>query len=537
MRDRKFRGIWLAFLLIAATCGHPAPAWAANLQEVAPPAIISQLAPAASGTPQIYITSPRSEEILPSGNVSISLQVAGTNIFKNATFGIGPHLHLLLDGTPSGSIYDLSQPIALPNLTPGSHTLQVFAAKPWHESWKNPGALAQVTFHVLAKSLESLSSSAPRLVFSPPNNFGAEPFLLDFDLTNPPSHPDPRQPQQVINDWQVRATINNQSFLVDRWEPIYLKGMNPGANLIKLEYLDKTGQILDSSIRVVNYQPNGQDSFSRLLRNEVPLANALALFDPNSRAVAIAPAPAQNPPSAAPVPSATPLPAMPTVTAPPLAMPPSMRIAPVTPPPAVAIAPPVVPPAPAVPVLPVPVQSIAPAPVTPIPTPTPVAMPVSPVVPIREYPSYGIAPPAIATAPSPLPVAPPLPKVAQPTVVPPTPAISAPLPSPATPTAIERPQPTPSVPPVASPLPKAIASNPIATAPRSLTPQGGEDVVEFKVILRELFHTLGVRIKQATNQIPPLVAQWSQNFSHWVSARMQVMRSPQPAPDSTASPV
>jgi hypothetical protein len=442
VRDRKFWGIWLAFLLIVASCWNPAPAWAANLQEVAPPGIIAQLAPAASGTPQIYITSPRSEEILPSGDINVSLQVTGTNIFKNATFGIGPHLHLLLDGTPSGSVYDLSQPIALPNLTPGTHTLQVFAAKPWHESWKNPGALAQVTFHVLAKSLESPSANTPRLVFSPPNNFGAEPFLLDFDLTNPPSHPDPRQPQQVINDWQVRATINNQSFLVDRWEPIYLKGMNPGANLIKLEYLDKTGQTLDSSIRVVNYQPNGQDGFSRLLRNEVPLANALALFDPNSRAIAVAPAPAQNPPSVVPVPSAAPV--IPPV--------------PVTPPPAVAITPPVVSPVPVAPVLPAPAPSLipSPAPATPLPVQTPVAMPVSPVVPIREYP------PAMATAPSPLPVALPLPEIAKPTVVPPTPTISAPFPSPTPPTAIESAVPTPSLPVAASPLPRSIVGEPIA---------------------------------------------------------------------------
>lgn len=610
MSKRKFRGIWLAFLIIAATFWNPAPAWAANLQEVSTPAIISQLAPAASANPQIYITSPRADEILTSSTVTVNLQVTGTTLFKNATFGIGPHLHLLLDGIPSGSVYDLSQPIALPTLAPGTHTLQVLAAKPWHESWKNPGALTQVTFHVLAQSIDSPNPKQPRLVYSPPNNFGAEPFLLDFDLTNPPQ------------DWQVRATINRQSFLVERWEPIYLKGLNPGANLIKLEYLDKTGQVLDSSIRVVNYQPNGQDGFSRLLRNEVPLADALALFDPNSRAVAVAPAQPQSPPSALPTPSTPPAPTISTETAKPndlIAAPeiranpqasantePSPReIAPVDPPPIVASTPPIGPTVPAIP---------APAPVTPTPVQTPQSMPVSPVVPPT--------PPVVATVPSPLPTPTPvLPKVPKPTVVPPTPtgAVASPvIPADAqananaerspreidvpvtlpTPPPTIAPPPVPSVPVAALPLPSPIAptlTNPIpnapqpltsvkvnppvaerpvelpvaqsptsalnnglsrapetvpsseplvapspreiAAAPRNLAPQSGEEVVEFKVILRELFHTLGVRIKQATNQIPPLVDRWRKNFSHWIAARMQAMRAPQTAPDIPESPV
>jgi hypothetical protein len=554
VKNKNFRGILMALLLVAATCWNPPPAWAANLQEVAAPAVISQLAPAASGTPQIYITSPRSEEILPSGNINVNLQVTGTSIFKNATFGIGPHLHLVLDGIPSSSVYDLSQPIALPNLTPGTHTLQVFAAKPWHESWKNPGALVQVTFHVLAKSIESPSPNTPRLLYSPPNNFGAEPFLLDFDLTNPPSHPDPEHPQQIINDWQVRATINNQSFLVDRWPPIYLKGMNPGANLIKLEYLDKTGRILDSSIRVVSYQPNGQDGFSRLLRNEIPLAKALALFDPNSRTLAVIPA---QPPAS---PSAAPVPAISTEIAKPIE---PVILAPTV----VASIPPLAPAAPAVPVLPAPIQTITPAPANLIPTATP-ALPVSPVVPVVETLPKSIAPSAIATGPSSAPTAPSVsPGIAQPIVVSPIPTSPAslpipaiapvptvPLPPPAKSIEPAKPNPPMAVQPVepgaerpstslapshsfSSPSAIAPAGVPIAIAPRNLAPPSGEEVVELKVIFRELCHTLGVRIKQATNQIPPLVAQWSQSFRHWVSDRMQAMRAPQPAADSTASPV
>jgi hypothetical protein len=539
VRDRHGRSIWSILILLAVVFFGAAPAWAANLREVAPPAVISQLAPAASATPQIYIVSPRSDEVLPSGTVNINLQVTGISVFKNAALGLGPHLHLLLDGSPHQSIYDLSQPISLPDLPPGTHTLQLLATKPWNETWKTPGALAQVTFHVLAKSIDSPNPNAPRLIYSPPNRIGAEPFLLDFQLTNPPSHSDPQHPQRVINDWRVRATINNQSFEVDRWQPYYLQGLNPGANLIKLEYLDKTGQVLDSSIRIVSYQPNGQDGSSRLLRNEVPLESAIALFDPNSRA--IAKIPAQAPVATAPsiLPTTTPVATMPPVAAAP-----------------------VVPPAPAAPALPIrtpePLQSNTPVPsasgetavsapanavptLLPSPPASPQLMPASPVpqpvipapVPIGAVPSAlpvpSPTPPAnfntaspIVSSPMPLPV--------------PSPAAPVPFPQPATPQEIIPPpvarstgaaphstliSPQPTNPPLAAvPMPVAI------------TPQTGEEVVEIKVILRELFRTLGVRIKQATNQIPPLVAQWSKNFGRWVTERMQAMRAPQASPDA-----
>jgi hypothetical protein len=80
-----------------------------------------------------------------------------------------------------------------------------------------------------------------------------------------------------------------------------------------------------------------------------------------------------------------------------------------------------------------------------------------------------------------------------------------------------------------APLPAAQIS-PAAPQPigqvKTLAPAAGEDVVEFKVILRELWHTTAVRVKQFTNQVPPLVSKWSQDFSHWVSDRMQAMGEP-----------
>jgi hypothetical protein len=291
-RYKRAGSAW-AILLTLLVWWHTSPAealegWATNgLSETSTPVVINQLNRAAATAPQVYIVSPRPEEVIADTTVAVQLQVNGTPIFKNAQLGLGPHLHLLLDRVPTESIYDLNNPITLSNLTPGTHTLQVLANKPWHESWKNPQAFAQVTFHVLAKSTDSPNAQIPQLISVQPQEVGAEPWLLDFYVANAPSHIDAQHPLRSIADWRVRATVNDQSFEVSRDEPLYLRGLRPGVNVLKLEYLNNQGQVADSALRVVKYLPNGNDGLSRLVRNELSIDQALTLFDPQSQYSAV----------------------------------------------------------------------------------------------------------------------------------------------------------------------------------------------------------------------------------------------------------
>jgi hypothetical protein len=494
-------------------------ALAAGLSEVAPPAVIAQLATAASGSPQVSIASPRPDEVINTNNVLVNLQVQGVPIFKNAALGLGPHVHLLLDRNPVPSVYDLLQPVTLSNLTPGTHTLQVLLAKPWHESWKNPGAFAQVTFHVFTKSAEPPVAIAPTLVYNEPSgNYGAEPFLLDFYVANAPSHLNAKQ--QPLNDWRVRATINDQSFEVDKLQPFYLKGLKPGANLVKLEYLNAQGQSIDSTLRVVNYQPHGEDGLARLLRNELPLATALALFDPASQntVVATAPLPAAVPlPLPSPVAVPLPTPVVTSPSPPAITVPTGLPIVPVNPLPAPVV---VLPSVPAVVTPPVNPQSSSPnIPISPVPefaksvTELPVA-----TVPVTEKQPLAVPVPnlTLPELPAAVPVTPVVPKL-PPVAVMPTPQVPWPIPTPiAQPRLIE--PVTPSTPRVALPVvPPAVA--------RTIAPVAGEDAVEFQVLAREFWHTLSVRIKKFTNSIPPTVASWSKGVSHWIGDRSQAMKS------------
>lgn len=257
------------------------------ISEVSPPERIQQLKPYLDVyEPQVRIVSPRSDETLESTTVSVELQVRDFPIYKDQDLGLGPHLHLFLDEQPYRAVYDTSEPIVFEDLSPGTHTLRVFASRPWHESFKNAGAYDQVTFNVFTESPDNNpDDSQALLTYSrPQGSYGAEPIMLDFYLTNAPLHI-VAQDDETITDWRIRCTVNGESFVFDRWQPIYLKGFKPGKNWVKLELIDENGNLIDNAfntgIRVIEYTPGGDDGLAQLIRGEIPLAQAKVLVDPN----------------------------------------------------------------------------------------------------------------------------------------------------------------------------------------------------------------------------------------------------------------
>jgi hypothetical protein len=289
----------LAALLVAGlvSCSQPTAqnsvrrpgSSSGKISEVATPIAIQSLQRSLEAyQPQVKILSPRADEVLQDTQVSVKLQVQDLPIFQDEALKLGSHLHLLLDNQPYGAIYQTQQPIVFDDLEPGTHTLRVFAASPWDESFKNEGAYAQTTFHLFAKTPENKPDlSKPLLTYSRPQaSYGAEPFLLDFYISNVPLHLAAQEDAtDDIPDWQIRCTINGESFTFDRWEPIYLKGLKPGKNWIQVELLDDQGNpfpnAFNNTVRLIEYQPGGQDSLSQLIRGEIPAAIAPSIIDPN----------------------------------------------------------------------------------------------------------------------------------------------------------------------------------------------------------------------------------------------------------------
>ncbi|MEA5534925.1 hypothetical protein [Crocosphaera sp. XPORK-15E] len=269
----------------------PTPVKAGQLSEVAPPAVIQELRQVlAQYHPQVSIISPKSNQMFSETTVSVQLQVKDYPLFKNAELGMGPHLHLFVDNEPYQAIYNVDEPIVLKELTPGTHTIRVFASRPWHESFKNEGAYAETTFNIFTETENNAPKpDFPLLTYSrPQGNYGAEPIMLDFYLTNAPLHfVAQNNPDDDIVDWRIKATVNGESFLVDTWQPIYLKGFKTGKNWIQLEFLDEQGQEINNTfnntVRLITYEPNGQDTLSKMVRGELPVEVARALVDPNYR--------------------------------------------------------------------------------------------------------------------------------------------------------------------------------------------------------------------------------------------------------------
>ncbi len=258
-----------------------------KISEVAPPEVIQELRQSLDVyQPQVKILNPQPDQVLESNKLKVSLQLKDLPIFKDARYELGSHLEVILDNQPQLEIYDLNQPLELSDLSPGTHTLRVFASRAWHESFKNEGAYAQTTFHVFTKSDDNNpDKNLPILTYnSPQGSYGAEPILLDFYLTNAPLHILAEDnPDNPIADWRIRCTINGESFIIDRWQSLYLKGFDFGQNWVKLEFLDNQGNpvknVYNSTVKVINYEPKGKDSLAKIVRGELSAEELRGIVD------------------------------------------------------------------------------------------------------------------------------------------------------------------------------------------------------------------------------------------------------------------
>ena len=320
LRKRLISALALIWVLNLLGCEQPklpepsppnlsAPQPTTQMAEVSPPKAIQMLhQPLDVYQPQVTILSPQPNEILQDNTLNVQLQAQDLPLFRDKTLGLGPHLQILLDNQPLENIYSLDKPLVLSNLEAGTHTLRIFAAYPWEESFKNDGAYAQTTFHVFTKTPENNPNpQLPLLTYNQPRGtYGAEPVLLDFYLANAPLHLVAQEnPEDEIVDWRIRVTVNGDSFILDQWQPIYIKGIKPGKNWVQLEYLDELGEpltnVYNKTARVFTYNPNSQDTLSKLVRGELSIAEARPIVDPGYDVKVVTPVVEETPETEEPV--------------------------------------------------------------------------------------------------------------------------------------------------------------------------------------------------------------------------------------------
>ncbi len=214
-----------------------------QLQEVSPPVWVQKARLALEDRdPSVRILAPADGELLPEGPWTLRLQVGDWPLVDAGPLGLGPHLVVQLDEEPPRPTVDTT--VEMPPLSPGSHRLTVYAAKPWGEAHKSPLARQQIRLHRLAPNPATLPApGTPQLIpVSPSGAAGSPPLLVDWLLIDAPL-------QGLRGDtsgWRLRLTVNGESVLLDQQTPLWLQGWTPGANGLLLELLDGRGEPLNA---------------------------------------------------------------------------------------------------------------------------------------------------------------------------------------------------------------------------------------------------------------------------------------------------
>jgi hypothetical protein len=239
-----------------------------------------------SAAPTLKIASPAEGSTINSSTVPVKLELSGD--LKGYKPGMDPatkmgnHIHVILDNQPYEAYYNIDgSAFELRNVADGEHTLRVFASRPWHESYKNDGSFQMVKFTVKngnantnqpattnsgqqmsnansnanaaptpeGKAMQSSTGGAvdakkPLLTYSRPKGeykeADADPIMIDFWLAN----------GKLVGDggeYRVRYSVNGgEPKFIEKWAPLWLQGWTAGKHSIKLELVDKDGNVVDN---------------------------------------------------------------------------------------------------------------------------------------------------------------------------------------------------------------------------------------------------------------------------------------------------
>ena len=155
----------------------------------------------------------------------------------------GQHIHLIINNNPYSAHYTNK---FKKKLDPDNGVILAFLSRSYHESVKNKNAYIFTQYGDLEKidlDKQYLFYSRPKGTYSGQDT---KKLLLDFYLVNTTISK---------NGNKVRATINDEEFLIDEWSPYYIEGLPKGEVKIKLELINSSGELIDSpfnpSIRTV----------------------------------------------------------------------------------------------------------------------------------------------------------------------------------------------------------------------------------------------------------------------------------------------
>ena len=160
-----------------------------------------------------------------------------------ANSGQGQHIHLIIDNEPYAAKYvaDFDYDVA-----DGEHYLLAFLSRSYHESIKTPKAATVQKIAVKDKAIqESKPVEEPMLFYSRPKGTyvgskDTKKVMLDFYVAN----------LNMADGYTVKADINGETHILDKWKPYYIEGLPVGENTITLTLM-KGEQMVNTPLNPV----------------------------------------------------------------------------------------------------------------------------------------------------------------------------------------------------------------------------------------------------------------------------------------------
>lgn len=178
-------------------------------------------------------------------NYELATQTIDADVKNCANSPDGQHIHLILNNEPYSAHYEAE---FTKDLEEGHYVALSFLSRSYHESVKSYGAanIRQFTVGKKPSGQEIADLSDPHMFYSRPKGTytgdDAKKVLLDFYLLN-------TELSETGN--KVRATINGEEFMIDKWQPYFIEGAEMGEMTIKLEMLDAKGELIPSPFNPV----------------------------------------------------------------------------------------------------------------------------------------------------------------------------------------------------------------------------------------------------------------------------------------------
>lgn len=182
---------------------------------------------------------------LDTGNASFDFQVkdfqlgiqtpdADSKLCANSAKG--QHIHFIMDNEPYVAQYTNKFDHRVKE---GDHVLLAFLSRSYHESMKKKDAYVLTQFSTKEKK-ENIDLSKPLMFYSRPKGQyvgekETKKLLLDFYLVNV---------DLDAKGYKVKATIDGNEFLLDRWKPYFVEGLGYGKHVFRLQLVDKSGKIV-----------------------------------------------------------------------------------------------------------------------------------------------------------------------------------------------------------------------------------------------------------------------------------------------------